>query len=239
MDKRLFVRVIAGIVALIGVALIVLPNLSRVSMVATFGVLTANTLSLVMLILGIVIVVAMAGYLARSIIVEKARKLVLPSAEETDPVKIRNSLKRVAKRYPAVKSLIEKSIQQLDSVQLSLDKIDEIFRLNPGLFIAGDDQFGYGTYSLRLQGVRQEISRGLVLNVIYAAYSPDEDRKISVWELERAIQGENAINQKRVELARELEATTIKTLGSNNIETTELQGLLNQLTNTKTKGEIQ
>ncbi len=244
MDKRLSTRALMAVIA-ITLALTILafwlPSALRVRWVASMGVLTANTVTLLIQVIGVVcglVAVGLGGYQAVQAIARKRTADLaaletrqwdaLPSRDETDPKVIEPALHRVAKRYPETAQLIEITFEQLESVRRSLDKIGDIFEANAGIITQEPDR--YGNIERLVKLLYERICPGLV-RIVYQAHEQD-DTDAAIHDLVEVINKVNDDNQVRVDNTRKLANAVVAASTEGDIDnvTAQVEDATRQLT---------
>lgn len=199
MDNKLLpsARVVTATVSAILLAVLMywLHGATRLQLVATIGVLMADTLDTTMLVIAV-----LSGIVAGTLIVMSARRAyklnrtatqaaleakraadrsaeeakqwnTLPSRDETNPDVLEPMLRRIANRYSDtdVKKGIKDTLKQLTSIRRSLAKINDIFDANAGM-MSHDKRFENN--QLLVEKVLEEICPGLI-RIIYQAHEHD------------------------------------------------------------------
>lgn len=224
-------------------ALFLLPGAFRVQMVASIGVLTADTVGTAALIAGIACVIGaivlttpsirqaiMRKQSAKQTALEAKLWGKLPSRNETNPDVLEPMLRRIAKRYPEARPLIEITLEQLESIRQSLAKIGDILQTNSGM-LSHDSR--YANNEWLIERVLQEISPGLV-RIIYQAHEHDGNDTF-VPDLKDVVIGVNRVNQVHVDETRELANGVVyaSTQGDTDSILSQVRAATEKLTTTK------
>jgi hypothetical protein len=249
MDKRQSRRAALAVLGtLVAVLCFWLPGAFRIQAVASLGVLTANAIGVVALVVGSASVIVSIGAIGLSVrqfaidkmtadqaALEAKQWDALPSREETNPDLLEPALRRVAKRYPKVEPLIEITFDQLASVRRSLDKIGDIFEANAGIITQEPGR--YGNVERLIELLSQRICPGLV-RIVYQAHEQD-DSDAAIHDLTSVIKQVNHDNQIRVDQARDLTNRVVaaSTEGDIDTVTSEVETAIAQLTSTTRKGD--
>lgn len=237
--------------ALAAMFLAVVPGATRSWLVANVGVHTANNVRLAAYFVGAVLVLV-GGYAtvraARVFITdfrdaavrrrEQENPYQLPSKDESDPAVVGWHLVQARLWYPDedFRRLIDESFSQLAEIQKVTESVDEIFKANPGIITAGNRDYRFGEYELRLDQVIAQTCRDLV-GIVNLAYVP---HGTEVEVLKDAIRRVNDVHHGRIELARELarSAAELVTKDSTSDDPTKhLRELIDQLSETTIREE--
>lgn len=162
----------------------------------------------------------------------------LPNRSETNRDVIEAWLKRIVKRVPKAGELIGISLDQLDSIYESLDKIGEIFEINAGMI--KDNASRYGAVEYLINRVIEQFYPGLV-KIIYQAPKDASDR-VAVHDLLVVIGDVNTANQALVNSTRGLmnEVVACATQGEDKEAILLLVNeAVNRLKANKTKGQLE
>ena len=235
MDKQLQPRfsrrtIIAAALSVVSVAvgglLWIVPGMNRLQFVASIGVHSANTLTIVFYTVGGVLVAigGVSAFWAVKRFIADGKHYKLPPRDEKNPVQIEKHLKMVATRYPDTAGLVQESLDQLEEIRRSLKTINDYFEANRGAFIEGDATLGYGAYEPLLQRITDEMSENLI-GLVYKAHAAQSSS-----ELKRDFNRVIGIHQERVEAAQELAETTSQTISSGAGNSTDASIQLRKLT---------
>ncbi len=164
-------------------ALVVMPDATRLWAVSELGVLTANRLRAFYYVLGCVfglLGVASGFLLVKQHITDRRNEAAerrerenpyrLPARTETDPHIIRDGLTRVADRHPDAQDSIDQVHEMLDSTDRDLASIEQIFAVNVGVVTDGDPMFKFAVYEELVTRIQQGMYAELV-TVIYAGHT--------------------------------------------------------------------
>ncbi|MGB4762163.1 MAG: hypothetical protein WBP12_02275 [Candidatus Saccharimonas sp.] len=248
MNKRKLAAALAAGGAIAALVAFIVPSIARSFMVASFGVITADALTLIATVAAwAAVLVALIAVVYVTLAVVKAKRdkqdarRAMLSRNETDPNVIQRELERVAKKFgtmastqiPTIPTQIRESIRHLRSVQDSIKAIDEIFTANLFLVIGGDESLDYTKVSLLLNDIRQEVYGGLI-QIIYSARPVDPADQAACAILGQSIYVVNEENRSRIDATKKLAGEIAKVSAPGQASATDqLTTLVSQLSSRK------
>lgn len=201
---------LAGGLVVGAVAAFMLPRTFRVNLVVTQGVIGADRVTSIATTLGVICVLAVAALGAtevyRTMVARREATKARLAAEqwETLPVKdearreiLEPMLRQVASHYPDAARPIATSIDQLQTINESLEAIRNIFRRNAGIISMNPSR--YADIELLISQMLERFTPGLV-RIVYQAHADSAGAQ----ELVATINSVNDANQVVVGKVREL-----------------------------------
>lgn len=238
---------IASGLAFVAIMLWKLPDIFRVRMVSSMGVVDADRIRFMTLAVGIPCGLVAIGFAAIATIQVMAEHRaatdakdeqerwddLLPKRNETDPRVIADALEVVVNRYGSAVPYLVSVQQQVEAINGSFADIGKIIRANPGM--TGDANKPYDSVELLGDGVRRQISPKL-LGIVYQAKVLRHD----VNRLKRTVKQAHDEIQPFVDRAQELASAVAEsaTRGDNSAISSALDAAITQLKATTPKGQL-